>query len=75
MPEARITRGLAALGKQARRALAPLFAVLEGAGGTHAYSGYLEHHRRHHPGTPPLSREAFFRESLEARWHGVKRCC
>ena len=58
-----------------RRAFAPVAAVLEGAGGTHAYRGYLAHHARHHPEKPPLSQAEFFRESLEARWHGVKRCC
>lgn len=74
MPE-HLARRLAALGARARRALAPLLAVLEGAGGTHAYGDYLAHQARHHPASVPLTREAFFRESLEARWHGVKRCC
>jgi uncharacterized short protein YbdD (DUF466 family) len=65
----------AAAASTARRALAVLGDVLRGAAGTHAYGAYLAHHDRHHGDRPPLSREQFFRESLESRWHGVKRCC
>jgi uncharacterized short protein YbdD (DUF466 family) len=64
-----------AVSSAARGALALLGDVLRGAAGTHAYGAYLAHHERHHGDRPPLSREQFFRESLETRWHGVKRCC
>jgi uncharacterized short protein YbdD (DUF466 family) len=72
---ARLRDRAAALSSVARRALAPIVGVLHGAAGTHAYGAYLAHHDRHHGDRPPLSREQFFRESLESRWHGVKRCC
>lgn len=61
--------------RQARRVFARFAAVLGGATGTHAYAGYLAHHARHHGDATPLTREQFFREALEARWHGVRRCC
>lgn len=40
------------------------------------YAGYVEHLRRAHPGTPPMSAEAFARERMEARYgRGRSRCC
>lgn len=40
------------------------------------YDLYLSHMRRTHPDTPPLSREAFFANRLEARYgRGASRCC
>jgi uncharacterized short protein YbdD (DUF466 family) len=43
------------------------------------YATYLEHRRRHHPGEPVMSREAFFRACQVRRYspaggRGV-RCC
>ncbi len=58
-----------------RRLVRALHEVLRGAAGTDAYDQYLVHQRRHHPEAPPLSRAAFFREQLAARWEGVRRCC
>ncbi len=49
--------------------------VIRGAAGTDAYAHYLAHHRRHHPDREPLSREAFFRRELSAKWEGIRRCC
>jgi uncharacterized short protein YbdD (DUF466 family) len=46
--------------------------------GVPSYPRYVEHVRRHHPDTEPMTREAFFRERLEARYGGkgrVGRCC
>jgi uncharacterized short protein YbdD (DUF466 family) len=46
--------------------------------GVPSYDRYAAHVRRHHPGTEPMSREAFFRERLEARYGGkgkANRCC
>jgi uncharacterized short protein YbdD (DUF466 family) len=48
---------------------------LRTASGDDAYERYLDHHAREHPGRPPVSRRAFYRESLERRWSGVSRCC
>ncbi len=40
------------------------------------YAAYLAHMRRWHPGQAPMSREAFFRERLAARYgRGRSRCC
>jgi uncharacterized short protein YbdD (DUF466 family) len=49
--------------------------VIRGAAGTDAYAHYRAHLRRHHPEEQPLSREAFFRRELSARWEGIRRCC
>jgi uncharacterized short protein YbdD (DUF466 family) len=61
--------------RRARAAVAAFSDVLRGATGADAYRQYLAHHNRHHQGLPPLTREQFFRDSLESRWDGVKRCC
>jgi len=40
------------------------------------YDLYLAHMRRTHPDTPPMTREAFFANRLEARYgRGASRCC
>ena len=43
------------------------------------YATYVEHRRRHHPGEPVMSREAFFRECQERRYAPAAgrgmRCC
>lgn len=40
------------------------------------YDTYLNHMERTHPGTEPMSYEAFFRERLEARYGGgAGKCC
>jgi uncharacterized short protein YbdD (DUF466 family) len=43
--------------------------------GDDAYERYLQHHTQHHPETPPLGREDFFRQWQDTKWKGVKRCC
>ncbi len=45
--------------------------------GEDAYERYLKHWRQHHAdeGGDPLSREDFFKQELERKWNGVKRCC
>lgn len=43
--------------------------------GDDAYERYLAHHAEHHAGTPPLSREEFFKQWQDTKWKGVKRCC
>ena len=40
------------------------------------YDRYVAHMRRSHPDTPPMSREAFFANRLDARYgRGASRCC
>jgi uncharacterized short protein YbdD (DUF466 family) len=40
------------------------------------YDTYVAHLRREHPGREPMSREAFFRERMDARYgRGRSRCC
>lgn len=50
---------------------------LRNAIGQDAYERYLIHWRDHHAQADgePLSREAFFKQELERKWNGVKRCC
>ena len=44
--------------------------------GDDAYERYLQHHQQHYAQeSPPLSREAFFKQWQERKWSGVKRCC
>jgi uncharacterized short protein YbdD (DUF466 family) len=43
--------------------------------GDNAYDRYLQHHEQTHPGTPPLSRRAFYDESMDQKWSGINRCC
>jgi len=45
--------------------------------GDDAYDRYLIHWRAElgHSESPPLSRKEFFRQELERKWHGIKRCC
>lgn len=51
--------------------------VMRNAQSTDAYERYLAHWRQHHAdqGGKLLSREAFFKEELERKWNGFKRCC
>ena len=49
--------------------------IVTGASGLSAYEHYRAHLRAHHPEVLPMSREAFFRADLKARWEGVRRCC
>jgi uncharacterized short protein YbdD (DUF466 family) len=58
-----------------RAVAAALGDVVRGAAGTDAYAHYLDHLRRHHPGSEPLTRADFFRRELTARWSGIRRCC
>jgi uncharacterized short protein YbdD (DUF466 family) len=45
--------------------------------GEDAYDRYLAHWRTHahHAGERPLDRKAFYAQSLERKWNGVRRCC
>ena len=50
---------------------------LQAADGGDAYERYLDHWLREHAqeGREPLSRKVFFKQELERKWDGVKRCC
>ncbi|MGH9845918.1 MAG: CstA-like transporter-associated (seleno)protein [Blastocatellia bacterium] len=62
-------------------ALKTLWLGLRRVSGDDAYERYLEHRARcqasdpdHAPGKT-LSRAEYFKERLERKWDGVKRCC
>jgi len=50
---------------------------LRKATGNDAYERYLTHWYAHHAeeGGEPLNRKAFFKQEIERKWNGVKRCC
>ena len=53
-----------------------LVSVLHRVVGAPDYERYLAHERMHHPGRTPLTREAFVRERLDARYSKPgARCC
>jgi uncharacterized short protein YbdD (DUF466 family) len=58
-------------------ALRRAWALLRELTGDDAYERYLEHWRARHAldGTAPLDRVAFYREELQRKWDGVRRCC
>jgi uncharacterized short protein YbdD (DUF466 family) len=62
---------------QALKLLKKCWLGLRSIGGDSAYERYLAHWQAHHrhQGGEPLSRAAFFKEELERKWSGVKRCC
>ena len=43
--------------------------------GDDAYERYLRHHAQAHADEPPLSRKEFFKQELDRKWNGVRRCC
>lgn len=68
-------RALVAAVLAARTVAARIRDIVTGASGLAAYEHYLSHLQMHHPDTRPMSREAFFRAEVAARWEGVRRCC
>jgi uncharacterized short protein YbdD (DUF466 family) len=51
-------------------------ALLRRIAGMPDYAAYLEHSRRHHPESAPLSERDFFNQYLETRYRsGATRCC
>lgn len=64
--------GAGGLGDRLLRALSVLRRII----GAPDYDLYLRHHATCHPGTRPLSREAFTRQRLDARYSTPgNRCC
>lgn len=43
--------------------------------GDDAYERYVQHHSLHHAEEPLLTRQEFFKQAQQKKWHGVKRCC
>lgn len=56
--------------------LVRLAAFLRRLAGMPDYPAYLDHLRRHHPGTPPPSERQFYEDYLKGRYgDGPTRCC
>ena len=56
--------------------MAAIARVIKQIIGVPDYERYVEHQCVAHPGCEPLSREAFMRERLEARYHRPgSKCC
>jgi uncharacterized short protein YbdD (DUF466 family) len=56
--------------------LARLVSVLQQVSGMPDYTGYAEHVRRCHPGTPVLTEREYYAEYLHRRYgDGPTRCC
>ena len=60
---------------QMRSAAKTVWECVRTVTGDNAYDRYLQHHEQTHPGTPPLSRRAFYDESMDQKWSGINRCC
>jgi uncharacterized short protein YbdD (DUF466 family) len=59
-----------------RARLATIGALIRRIIGAPDYEGYLAHVATRHPGTTPLSREAFARDALARRYERPgSRCC
>lgn len=45
--------------------------------GDDAYERYLAHWRAQHAheGGEPLDRASFFKQELDRKWNGIRRCC
>jgi uncharacterized short protein YbdD (DUF466 family) len=61
---------------QARRGWRSFAWYFKGVMGEHAYQDYLEHHRRAHPGTEPMSEREFWRDKTDRQENNPQgRCC
>ncbi len=49
--------------------------LLRELSGDDAYERYVRHHALHHADELLLSRQEFFKQEQQKKWHGVKRCC
>ena len=43
--------------------------------GDDAYERYLTHHAQAHADETPLSPKEFFKQEVDRKWNGVRRCC
>jgi uncharacterized short protein YbdD (DUF466 family) len=61
---------------QARRGWHSFAWFFKGVLGEHAYQDYLDHHRRAHPGTEPMSEREFWRDKTDRQENNPQgRCC
>jgi uncharacterized short protein YbdD (DUF466 family) len=58
-----------------RNALRNVWQWIRSVSGDDAYDLYLKHHAHAHPGSPPLTRRAFYDEQQARKWSSVNRCC
>jgi uncharacterized short protein YbdD (DUF466 family) len=59
-----------------RKMLSCVWNAVRSISGDDAYERYLEHLKRRHPESKPLSRRSFFRSEQQRRWSGgPNRCC
>ena len=64
------------LGREHAGPFAAVARVIKTIIGVPDYERYVAHQREAHPGCEPLSREAFMRERLEARYNRPgSKCC
>lgn len=68
-------RATATLGATIAGSVRALWAGLRAVTGDDAYERYIEHHAAQHPGTPPLSRRAFYEAEQNRQWSRINRCC
>ena len=62
--------------KQAEKSfIARAWSTLRTLAGDDAYEQYCKHHREHHPNEAQLDRRAFYVQSQQVKWNGIKRCC
>ncbi len=65
----------AVLGSRVVTSLRALWRGLRAVTGDDAYERYLCHHGEQHPGSPPLSRRAFYVAEQQRQWNRINRCC
>jgi uncharacterized short protein YbdD (DUF466 family) len=49
--------------------------IVRSLSGDDAYERYLQHQTEHHQDDQPLSKQDFFKQWQNEKWHGIKRCC
>ena len=52
-----------------------IWQVVRRLSGDDAYERYLRQHAEHGHEEPPVSRKEFFKQWLDGKWKGIKRCC
>ena len=76
MSTSRVPAPLASAAAGARNPLAAIARAIKQIIGVPDYERYVSHQRLAHPGCEPLSRDAFMRERLDARYNRPgSKCC
>lgn len=55
--------------------LAMTWQLLRDLSDDNAYEKYLEHHQAHHPEQSIMSKREFFKNYIDEKWNGIRRCC